>query len=66
MTAKSPRRRGSNGTAAPLRESGYLVKMSSLFIKRLEVTQETVLQDFIVASIQWGVSRWPGSGQTGE
>jgi hypothetical protein len=37
------------GTAAPLRESGYFVKVPSLFVKRVEVTQESVLQDGIVA-----------------
>lgn len=37
------------GTALPLRESGYFVKVPSFFVKRVEVTQETVLQDSTVA-----------------
>jgi hypothetical protein len=32
-------------TAAPLRETGYLVKSPSIFIKRVEFTQDSVLQD---------------------
>jgi hypothetical protein len=37
------------GTAAPLRESGFFVKNPSVFIKRVEVTQESILQDGTVA-----------------
>jgi hypothetical protein len=37
------------GTAAPLRESGYFVKVPSFFVKRIEVTQESVLQGSVVA-----------------
>jgi hypothetical protein len=37
------------GTADPLRESGYFVKVPSFFIKRVEVTQESVVQDGMVA-----------------
>jgi hypothetical protein len=37
------------GTAAPVRESGYFVKVPSFFLKRVEVTQESLLQDSTVA-----------------
>jgi hypothetical protein len=37
-------------TAAPLRESGYLVKNPSLFVKRVEITQDNVLRDGTVES----------------
>lgn len=34
-------------TGAPVRQSGYLVKSPSLFVKRVDITRETVLSDGI-------------------